>query len=56
MLNVIDYYEYSKLAAAAYTKLSALDGRAIAVAANGQERLPEALAIQMLMLRGQVLH
>ncbi|HQU80926.1 MAG TPA: hypothetical protein PLU47_15850 [Azonexus sp.] len=46
MLNVIDYYEYSKLAAAAYTKLSALDGRAIAVAANGQERLPEALAIQ----------
>lgn len=46
MLNVIDYYEYSKLAAAAYTELSALDGRAIAVAANGQERLPEALAIQ----------
>ena len=46
MLNVIDYYEYSKLAAAAYTNLSALDGSSIATAANSQKRLPDALAIQ----------
>lgn len=46
MLNVIDYYEYSKLAAAAYTNLSALDGSSIATAANSQKRLPEAVAIQ----------
>ena len=46
MLNMIDYYEYSKLAAAAYVDLQALDGASIADAANDKEKLPDALAKQ----------
>ena len=46
MPNLIDYYEYSKLAAAAYVNLSNLDGAAIAAAANSTEKLPKALAEQ----------
>lgn len=46
MSNLVDYYEYSKLAATAYVDLNNLDGAAIAGAANMSEKVPEALAEQ----------
>jgi len=45
-MNILEYYEYAKLSAAAYT---VLDGKLladIAKLANGQERVPEAVANQ----------
>ena len=50
MPNVLDYYEYAKLAAAAYVLLEdepTLAGDRIAFQANDQERLPSLLADQM---------
>lgn len=46
MANFADYYEYSKLAAAAYVDLTNFDGRSIASAANSSAMLPAALANQ----------
>ena len=45
MANFIDYYEYSKLATAAYVDLNVFDGKSIA-AASKAGRLPEKLADQ----------
>jgi len=49
MPNILDYYEYAKLATAAYIKLEdepSLAGGRIAFQANKQERLPSLLADQ----------
>ena len=51
MSTFIDYYEYSKLANAAYVDLldqhgQLMNGENIAAAVNGAERLPAALADQ----------
>lgn len=48
MPNILDYYEYAKLATAAYVNLDGkpLDGTIVAIQANAQERLPSLLADQ----------
>lgn len=46
MSNLIDYYEYSKLATAAYLDLTSLNGTEIANESNAKERLPGLLAKQ----------
>ena len=48
MENILDYYEYSKLATASYVRLDGmpLDGETIVLQANQQERLPTELARQ----------
>lgn len=50
MSTVLDYYEYAKLAAAAYVILDGqpLDGANVAGQANSQERLPKEVANQTL--------
>ncbi|MDR0776218.1 MAG: hypothetical protein LBE81_06225 [Azonexus sp.] len=47
MSKLIDYYEYSVLSTAAYVDLDSLDGASIAAKADGDGRLPEALANQI---------
>lgn len=49
MPNILDYYDYAKLATAAYVNLrfDELSGNKIATAADAQERIPIALANQM---------
>ena len=49
MPTILDYYEYAKLATAAYVNLSGFTGSEIAAAANGQERIPLKLAEQMFV-------
>jgi len=58
MPTILDYYEYAKLANAAYVRLEAVgqaNGRyvdtQIAAAANNQERIPTALAERMVIAR-----
>lgn len=46
MSNFIQYYEYSKLASAAYVNLMNLNEKAVAKEVSKAERLPEALANQ----------
>ena len=50
MPSILDYYEFAKLSTAAYIKLEdepSMAGAKIAIQANRQERIPEALANQM---------